>query len=277
MRKYIILVLISTVIFPGFLYAAGESPTEQMLRTVVPSPLVMEAKEGAKGEVSWDSYFEPSKVVQGSRPGRWREITNRIAYKYKNVQAYVTMSQWRRFSVDNYTAHVGTYLNFANSYAHLEAGWGWDVTYMYKFQSIIEYGHRIKNGLYWQVGYNFRNYAANDTYMVYPGLIYYFGDNYISADYGMTFTESRGVANFGTVKGSFALTKRLSLLLGMAAGRRLYDIFELPAYDQFGYIIFSGLNFNLCPWATARLGYSYGTEKPDFIKRSINTSISLKF
>jgi hypothetical protein len=276
-KKISVIIFILIVILPVVIYAAGEAQTEQMLRTVAPPPMLVEEKPEAKGQIYLDSYYEPSFVVQGSRPGRWREITNRVGYKYKNILGYITMSQWNRFDVNNYTAHFGTYLTFPNSYAHAEVGWGWDVTYMYKFQSIIEYGHRIKNGLYWQVGYNFRNYAINDTYMVYPGLIYYFGDNYISADYGMTLTESRGVAQFGTVKGNFALGKRFSLLLGVAAGRRLYDIFVLPAREQFGYIIFSGLNFNVCPWAIARIGYSYGTEKPDFIKRSISTSLSLKF
>lgn len=275
MKKYIILAL--TIALPASLYAAGESATEQMLRTVAPPPGVAEEKPEAKGEVFWDSYFELSKVVQGSRPGRWREITNRFGYKYKNIQGYATVSQWNRFSVNNYTAHLGAYVNFPNSYFHGEIGQGWDVTYMYKLQSILEYGHRIKKGLFWQAGYNYRNYMENDTYMLYPGLIYYFGDNYISADYGLTYTESRGQAQFGTVKGNFALGRRLSLLLGMAIGRRLYDIFELAAYDQFGYIVFCGLNFNICRWATARIGYSYGTEDPDFIKRSFNTSISLKF
>lgn len=277
MIKYIIFIFTLIFIAPWVVYASGESATEQMLRTVSPSPVIVKEEKEVKGEIFVDSYYEPSKVVQGSRPGRWREITNRIGYKYKNIQGYLTMSQWNRFSVNNYTAYFGTYLNFPDSYAHLEAGWGWDLTYMYKFQSIIEYGQRIKNGLYWQAGYNFRNYAINDTHMVYPGLIYYFGDNYISADYGMTLIESRGIAQFGSVKGNFALDKRFSLLLGVAVGRRLYDIFELPAYDQFGYIIFTGINFNVCPWASAKIGYSYGTENPDFIKRSINTSISLKF
>ena len=277
MKKTIFLFLFFAISFPAFVQAAAESVTEQLLRSVVISPETIKSKPDIKGEFSWDSYYEPSKVVQGSRPGRWREITNRIAYKYKNIQYYLTQSQWNRFSVNNYTGHFGTYLNFSDSYAHLEAGWGWDVTYMYKFQSIIEYAHRIKNGLYWQAGYNFRHYAVNNTNMFYPGLIYYFGDNYISVDYGINFTESRGQAQFGTVKGSFALTDRFSLSLGTAVGRRLYDIYELPARDQFGYIIFSGLNYKVCSWATARIGYAYGTEKPDFIKRSINASLSLKY
>jgi hypothetical protein len=278
MIRRIAIVIILVISAFSIVYAAGESQTEQLLRTPILRPqAVSEEKPKEKGEFSFDSYYEPSKVVQGSRPGRWTEITNRIGYKYRNIQGYVTMSQWNRFSVNNYTANFGTYLNFPNSYAHIEAGWGWDVTYMYKFQSIIEYGHRLHKNLFWQAGYNFRNYVLNDTHMIYPGLIYYFGDNYISVDYGLSITESRGTASFGTVKGNFALTKRVSLLLGTAIGRRLYDIFELPAYDQFGYIIFTGLNFNVCPWAVARVGYSYGTEKPDFIKRSITSSISLKF
>ena len=277
MKKRAALILAASLFAFAECLAAGESQTEQLLRQPIPRPQAAEEQPSEQGQFFYDSYFEPSKVVQGSRPGRWREVTNRIGYKYRNIQGYLTVSQWQRFSVDNYTAHFGAYLIFPDSYAHAEAGWGWDVTYMYRFQSIIEYAHRIHKGLYWQVGYNFRNYATNDTYMVYPGLIYYFGNHYISMDYGMTLTERRGVANFGTVKGSFALTDRLSLSLGMAAGRRLYDIFVLPAYDQFGYIVFSGLNYDVCPWLTARVGYSYGTENPDFIKRSFNTSISLKF
>lgn len=265
------------LIFPLPLYAAGESEGERLLREVIPPPGIIEEEEIAKGQVFFNSYYEPSEVVQASRPGRWREITNTIGYKYRNLQGYATISQWNRFSVDNYTGHFGAYANFPNAFAHAEAGWGWDVTYMYKFQSIVEYGHRIKNGLFWQAGYQYRNYNANDTYMVYPGLIYYFGNNYVSTDYGMSLTESRGLAHFGTVKGNFALGERFSWSLGAAAGRRLYDIFERPARKQFGYIIFTGLNYDICKWLTARIGWAYGTEKPDFIKRSIFTSVSAKF
>jgi YaiO family outer membrane protein len=278
MKKCISFIFIAILWWPALIYAAGEAQTEQLLRAPIPRPeVVPEEKAKEKGEFFWDSYYEGSKVIQGSRPGRWREITNRIGYKYRNIQAYGTISQWNRFSVNNYTANFGAYINFPNSYAHIEGGWGWDITYMYKLQSIIEYGHRLHKNLFWQVGYNYRDYSENDTHMVYPGLIYYFGDNYISVDYGLSLTESRGTAQFGTVKGNFALTKRLALSLGAAVGERLYDIFELPSRDQPGYIVFGGLNFNVCPWAIVRVGYSYGTEKPDFIKRSINTSLSLKF
>lgn len=274
MKKYSILIFL--LFMHSLVYAAGESQSEQLLRMPTPPRAVLEGVQ-KKGEFFVDSYYEPSKIVQGSRPGRWREITNRFGYKYNNIQGYATVSQWQRFDVNNYTMHFGTYLNFQNSYAHAEIGWGWDVTYMYRFQSILEYGHRIKNGLYWQAGYNYRNYTLNDTYMVYPGLIYYFGNNYVSADYGMCLTESRGQAQFGTLKGNFALTERLSWLMGTAVGRRVYDIYELPARDQFGYIIFTGFNYNLCEWLSARAGYSYGTENPDFIKRSINFQLSAKF
>ncbi|MDD5355774.1 MAG: hypothetical protein PHY56_04520, partial [Candidatus Omnitrophica bacterium] len=122
MKKYIIPIFIFVILHPSVIFAAGESATEQMLRTVAPPPSRMEAAPEGKGEISLDSYYEGSRVVQGSRPGRWKEITNRIAYKYKNVQAYATMSQWQRFSVNNYTANFGAYLTFPNSYAHLEAG-----------------------------------------------------------------------------------------------------------------------------------------------------------
>jgi len=277
MKRYIIFFLLILFAMPSVSYAAGESQGEQLLRIVIPSPGVLEEKPQEKGEFSFDSYFEPSKVVQGSRPGRWREVTNRLGYKYRNIQGYAAISQWRRFDVNNYTAGIGSYVNFPNSYAHAELGWGWDVTYMHKFQSIVEYGHRIKNGLFWQAGYNFRHYQLNDNYIVYPGLIYYFGDNYVSADYGLSITESRNRAQFGTLKANFAIGKRLSLLMGTAVGERLYDIFELPARKQSGYIIFTGFQCNLCPWLAARVGFSYGTEKPDFIKRGANASLSIRF
>lgn len=277
MKRYIGVFLIFIFITPAVSYAAGESQGEQLLRAAIPSPGALEAKPKEEGEFSLYSYFEPSKVVQGSRPGRWREITNRVGYKYRNIQGYAGLSQWSRFDVNNYTANIGSYINFPNSYAHVELGWGWDITYMHKFQSIVEYGRRIKNGLFWQAGYNFRHYQLNDNYIFYPGLIYYFGDNYVSADYGLSITESRNSAQFGTLKANFALGKRLSWLMGTAIGERLYDIFELPARKQFGYIIFTGLQFNLCQAIAARVGFSYGTEKPDFIKRGANVSLSIKF
>jgi hypothetical protein len=276
-KSIVALFFLAVVVLPCLIYAGGSSESEQLLKTPVSRPGELKKEEEKRGEFYIDSYFEPSEVVQGSRPGRWREITNRLGYIYRNIQGYVTMSQWRRFDVDNYAANFGSYINFPNSFLHLEAGWGWDITYMYKFQSVVEYGHRIKNGLFWQAGYTYRNYAVNDSYMVYPGLIYYFGNNYVSLDYGMSLIESRGLAHFGTVKGNFALTKRLSWLAGGAVGRRLYDIFELPARDQFGYIIFTGLNVNVYKGVNARIGCSYGTEKPDFIKRSLFADLSVKF
>jgi hypothetical protein len=148
---------------------------------------------------------------------------------------------------------------------------------MYKFQSIAEYGHKIVKGLFWQAGYSYRNYSTNDTYTIYPGLIYYFGDSYISADYGLSLIERRGAGQFGTVKGTFALGKYLSWLIGAAVGERLYDIYELAPQKEYGYIIFTGFNINLYKNLSVRIGCSYGTEKPDFIKRSADVALSLKF
>jgi hypothetical protein len=93
----------------------------------------------------------------------------------------------------------------------------------------------------------------------------------------MSLVESRGLAHFGTVKGNFAIGKYFSWLIGAAVGRRLYDIFELPARDQFGYIGFTGIGINLYKGISARIGYAYGTEKPDFIKRSVFADLSLRF
>ncbi len=257
-------------------YALEQAETERLVRKVTP-PLAIVEEKPERDKWYVDSYYEKSDILQGTRTGHWSELTNRFGYVHDNIHGYLVISQLDRFDVINYTVNFGSYISFKDSYAHLEAGFGWGIDYIYKFQSIAEYAHRIVKGLFWQVGYTYRNYSIGDTHLVYPGLIYDFGDHYMSADYGISFIDGRDTAHFGTVKGDFAITKFLRWWAGMAFGERLYDINELDAREEFGYILFTGLNINIYKGVNARVGYSYSTEDPKFIKRNIDFGLSVKF
>lgn len=258
------------------IYATQEIPGERLVERELPSPVIPEEKK-KKGEWSLSAFFERSDIVQGARFGHWNEWAQRIGYSFDNIQLYTYASQIKRFQERDYTGNFGTYFNFNKYYIHEELGFGTDVDFIYKFQNILEVSHKFTGNLYWQGGYNFRNYKVNDTHLFYPGLIYYFGDNYVGLDYGVSIIESRGNAQFGTVRSDFALNKFLHWSLGAAIGERLYDIFELSPGKEYSYIIFSGFNVNLYKSVDFRIGYSYGMEKPRFIKRSLNFGLSCKF
>jgi opacity protein-like surface antigen len=107
-------------------------------------------------------------------------------------------------------------------------------------------------------------------------LIYYFGNNYIAAYYNLSHTQNRGKAQWGTLKGNFAVNDRLSFWIGQAIGERLYDIWILPASKQYGYIYFCGVDLRVTKSLNLQLGYSYSRERPDFLKRSLEFGLSFK-
>jgi len=190
--------------------------------------------------------------------------------------SYGYISQFSRLGVLDYTANFGSYINIdKNQYVHMEIGYGWDVDYIYKLQTIAEYAHRLYKDLFWQVGYNYRAYSEGDTHILYPGFIYYFGDNWMSATFGTDWIEGRDTAYFGTVKGNFIITDRLQLWSGVAFGQRLYDIFGVKQED--GYILFGGVTVNVYKGINVRVGGSYSQEDPKFIKRSLIFDASVKF
>ncbi|MFA5146706.1 MAG: YaiO family outer membrane beta-barrel protein [Candidatus Omnitrophota bacterium] len=258
-------------------YPAERAETERLIREITPPLQLVEDRAEKKDEWYVDSFYEPSDIIQGNRTGHWNELDTTFGYVHGNVHGYMSVSQLERFDSKDYTANFGSYFSLRDSYVHIEAGFGWDVDYIYKFQSIAEYGHKLYSSLFWQIGYNYRAYGTDDTHMIYPGLIYYFGDSYISADYGASCMEGHDTANFGTVKGDFALTDFLHWYCGIAFGERLYDIYGLEAHDEYGYIMFTGLKFTVYKGIQIKAGYSYGTEKPKFIKRAINFAASVKF
>ena len=231
------------------------------------------------GKLSLSSYYDYGWVHLDSKTGKWGVSTTTLSYTMNDhLTPYLEISALDRFHQIDYTYNTGTYIKFKDlSSLRAEIGFGSDITYVYRFQTRLEYAHRLSGSLFWQTGYRYLNYADNDVFIGYPGLIYYFGDNYVTAFYNVSHTESRGNAQWGTVKGNFALNDRVSLWLGQAIGQRLYDIELLPASKQYGYIIFCGVDFKLTRALDLQLGYSYSMEKPDFIKRSLEFGLSSKF
>lgn len=256
--------------------AAQQAETEELVRKMTP-PLSVVEKTPGEPECYVDSFYEISNIHQGSQKGHWSEMTNMFGCNYDNVHSYFSISRFERLRQYDYTANVGSYISLKNSYLHYEAGFAWDINYIYKFQSIAEYSHKLYDTLYWQIGYNYRNYEAGDTHLIYPGLIYYFGDSYISGNCGVSGIEDRGFAEFGTIKGNFAITPFLRWYGGFVFGERLYDIFGLHASKERGYIVFTGANIKIYKGISCRVGCSYGTERPKFIKRSLDFAVSVKF
>ncbi len=235
--------------------------------------------QGEAGKISVSSYYDYGWVNLASRKGTWGVSTNTVAYSLNDhVTPYLEINALDRFHEHDSTYNAGTYLKFSDqSTLWSEIGFGADITYVYRFQARLEYQHRVAGGLFWQAGYRYLNYADNDVFIGLPGLTYYFGDNYITAYYNVSQTESRGTAQWGTVKGNVALNDRLSVWLGQAIGERLYDIELLPASKQYGYILFCGAGVKLTRSLDLQLGYSYSRERPDFIKRSLEFGLSCKF
>jgi YaiO family outer membrane protein len=262
---------------PGLSYAAEQASVERLVQRLTPPLAVIEDKVEEKDSWYVDGFYEPSNILQGNKTGHWNEIVELFGYIHKNVHGYMAFSQLERFDIKDQTVNVGSYLTFKDQYAHIEMGYGWDCNFIYQWQTITEYGHKLYKNLFAQIGYTYRAYRGDDTYLVSPGLIYYFGDSYISANYGASYMENHDTANLGIFKGDFAITKFLRWNCGVALGGRLYDIRGTDAADEFGYILFTGVNINIYKGINCRFGYSYGTEEPKFIKRSINFAVSCKF
>ena len=276
-KLIIISITISAVLFSASNSTAAEVDTERLLRRMTP-PLAIVKETTTKDEMYFDAYYEPSDIVQGSRSGHWSENTITYGYNHDKVQGYGSVTRYERFSNRDFTANIGAYFNFPDSYIHSEVGVGWYTTYIYNLMVLNEYGHKLYKDVFWQIGYNFRKYNnSNDSHMIYPGLIYYFGDSYMSANYGATLIEGRGTGSFGNFRGDFAITEFLHLTSGVAVGQWLYDIYGLAPSKEFGYILSTGLTAKVYKGISARVGYSYSTEEPKFIKRSLMFGLSAKF
>lgn len=274
MSKRILLLFFCATLLAGRAAAVEQAIVEKDLKAeIIPS---LPQKE----KVSVNSYNDYGWVHLNSRVGNWKYLAQRVIVAAgDSVSPYYEIDIQERFGDKNYVHYTGAYVNFKdNSYWHSELGFGQDITYVSRFQTTQEYGHRLYKNYFWQLGYRFLNYADNDVYIFYPGLYYYFGNHYLSTFYNVSFTEGRGAAQWGNIKGNFSLFgDRLNLWAGTALGQRLYDIDLIKAQQQFGYIFFLGANLKVLRNLSLRLGFSYSHEDPDFIKRSIDYGCVLKF
>lgn len=270
----VVILAVALTLLPCF---AEQVTVERLAREPAIGYAVTETEAPSENKWYAGTFYDYGDVVQGSRLGKWTEITSWVGRKYKDVRGYVSFSKLERFNDRDYTGNLGAYVKLKDYYLHEEIGFGSDVDFIYKFQHIAEVSHKLYKNLSWQLGYTFRQYNPNNTHLIYPGLTYYFGDHYISADYGITHIESRGTGQFGTVKASFALNKRLRWMTGASVGEWLYDIYGFSAGKEYGYIGFTSFNTEIFPGVHLNTGFSYGEENPKFIKRSYTVSLSADF
>ncbi len=279
-RKYCLIFLISAIslLLGSFDFCfADQVEAERMIKQPAIPHAIIEGKRPPESKWYVGTFYDLGDVVQGSRLGEWTEVTGWLGRRQDNINVYASFSQLKRFSEKDYTGNLGAYLNLEEYFIHEELGFGSDVDFIYKIQNIAELSHRLHKNLFWQLGYTYRHYNTNDTFLAYPGLIYYIGDNYIRADYGISHIESRGTGQFGSLRGSFAINNLLKWDVGTSIGEWLYDIYGLSARKEYGYILYTMFNFEITKDIRLSAGYTYGTERPKFIKRSLNVSLSVNF
>ena len=166
LRCFLITAFSFIFFIPIYSFAAQEGNTASIVTQMTPPVLVMKPPQ-EKMEIFTDSYYEYSDIVQGSRKGSWSEATNLAGIAKGGLRGYFSVSQLSRFNDRNYTANFGAYITMKDSYVHFETGFGWDISYIYRLQDLIEYGHRIYKGLYAQLGYNYRAYSSSgDNHLI---------------------------------------------------------------------------------------------------------------
>lgn len=258
--------------------ASEHAETERFLRRKV-APPVATLDEIIKKKDEWyvEQYYEPSTIRSGSITGRWSEFIEKFGYIHNNIHAYMWFTQIEKAQNDDYLFNVGAYYNFKNSYVHHEIGFGGNDDFVYRFQNLVTLGVRMYKDLFWQAGYVYRDCTVRDTHIVYPGLVYRFGDNLINVTYAASYIEGRSTANQGLVRGDFAITEFMKLSGGVAFGERLFDAAGLDARQEQGYLIFGSVDTAFYKHLHVKIGYSYGREDPKFIKHSMNFALTLRF
>ncbi|MDP3790221.1 MAG: YaiO family outer membrane beta-barrel protein [Candidatus Omnitrophota bacterium] len=279
MKKYLIFTIIMLLVAPSSAIAADAVTggrgivEEQIIEKRL--PIAEEKKE----KLFFNAFYEYGWVEQGFRKGNWQQSTGRIAYSLNDMMtSYTAFNVHERFHKKDYAIDTGYDFRFGNyAYANTEFSVGADVDYLYRYRLNIDYGHRLYKNLFWEVDSKYLNYRGNDVGLVSPSLVYYFGNHYVSASYGLSLTHTRGAAQWGIFRGNYALTDNLNLWGGMATGQRLYDIYEIDASKQYGYIFYTGLTYRIVKQLDFSAGYSYSKERPNFQKHGINFGLNLKY
>ena len=233
---------------------------------------------GGDKKFFFSSDYELSFIRFGATKTHWQLLTERFMYFVKGQIPYVEFNWHRRGEVTDLTVDGGSYFRFKNSNLHVKTGFGLDADFIYRFQLQAEYEHRLYKGLYGKIGSRYLHYQDSETVIFTPaGLSLYYGNHYLTADYNFSITEGRADAHWATVKAYLLLHPRLMTWVGVAAGQRLFDIQALDSQKQGGVIIFSGAEWRLSENIKAHAGYSYSEEKPNFLKRSIEGGLTVRF
>ena len=221
--------------------------------------------------------YEFSSIHLGYTHLDWNVVDVQIARPFQNATPYFDVAYFDRNHVGDYALTAGSYVKVGKDLLQVEGGYGLNVDFLYRFQGTVEYDYLLCHNLYWKLRGKYLRYDVGDVWIGSPaGLIYYFGDHYVTADYDFSSTEGRGTAQWGALKADFTMNKQFGFYVGAAGGERLFDMSELPASMEDGYIIFGGCRCRVLDGAQFTVGGSYSDEKPNFIKRSIDVSLSIR-
>lgn len=235
----------------------------------------MSVEDGHRLVVSGDDEYDW--VSLKGQPIVWRRVWTELMLNLTEHHPYIDGSFYERNGVNDQKIDFGDYLSFAGGPLHVESGFGITQNYLYKFQLSYDYQHRVAGNFFAKIGSRYLDYAAGQVGVNTVGVLYYFGDNYVEADYGLSLTEARGLAQWGSGRINAVLTPRWTAWAGFAAGQRLYDIFPLPARDQEGDILFAGMDFRVIENLKMRAGFTYAEEAPAFVSRGVDGGLALRF
>ena len=237
------------------------------------------AEEPAKEHVFVSSFFDYGAVELPSGGQTWTVLTARAAYLYKNLQLpYFQFSRYSRGGNDDYTYDLGGYYRIKRSYINVETGAGSSADYVYKYKFIGELSHPLYKYLYMRERYKFLLYKNENFNILSPGLIYYFGNHYVDAEYDASISSNRGVASWGSLKLNLNFFETADFWIGGSVGERIYDVEALPAAaNEFGYIIYGGFRFSPMKNFFFSTTILYANENPNFNHRSIIAGLYYKF
>jgi YaiO family outer membrane protein len=233
---------------------------------------------GEVGRTYVTPSYEYSSIHLGQNQTDWHSADVQIVHPFNSATPYVDVAYYDRNYAGDFALTAGSYFKPGADILQVEVGAGLNPDFIYQFQSTVEYQYLLCKNLYGKVRARYMQYAsAGDVWMGSPaGLIYYFGDHYVTADYDISSIAGRGTAQWGSVKADFTVNPRWGFYTGAAAGERLFDMSELPASLENGYILFAGCRFRMLQNTQLTVGCSYSEEQPNFIKRSIDASVSVK-
>ncbi len=272
MKREVCALAIALIVFLPPSAGAEQIDTYQTLKETPPSFAHTEKK------IMTDSSYEYSFVRIGPKKVVWQLLTNQIMYSIKGQIPYLEINWHERDRVSDVTLNGGSYFRFKNSNLHIEHGFGFDTDYIYRYQFRAEYEHRLVKTLFYKASERYLHYRHSEVGVFSPvGATIYYGNHYITADYDFSITEGRGDAHWGSIKLNLELFDGMNAWTGAAFGQRLYDIQTIKAAKQGGIILFVGGDYRISDNIKFRTGYSYGQEKPNYLNRSIDVGLNIKF